>query len=66
MAQLAWHPDGTHLLGVGTAGASRVWVTDPTLAEDFLCRNAGTPMTAAEWTDTVTGVPFQALCPAGH
>lgn len=62
LAQLAWHPEGKHLVGVGTAGASRVWLIDPAAAKEFVCSNAGTPMTASEWDAAITDVEFGSPC----
>ncbi|MBF9131968.1 helix-turn-helix domain-containing protein [Plantactinospora sp. S1510] len=55
-------PDGRTLIGAGADSTVRLWETEPETVSGWVCGTAGAPITRAEWTLHVPGVPFAPSC----
>jgi len=60
---VAFSPDGKQLAATSYDGSVWLWDTSPTAAWNAICANQGQPLTAAEWSSYVPGVPYRAACP---
>jgi WD40 repeat protein len=40
----------------------RLWDTSPAAAKTAICSNLGQPLSEADWTSEVPGVPYRAPC----
>jgi WD40 repeat protein/transcriptional regulator with XRE-family HTH domain len=59
---VAWSPDGSRLLAGGGDGIARLWSIEPSTALQQVCTGAGDPVTAAEWSTLLAGLPFERPC----
>lgn len=62
LQDVAWSADGTVLLGGGLSGETRLWLTDPAVASEAVCANAGAAVSADEWQSLVPGVAYEPPC----
>jgi len=44
-------------------GTARLWRTDPDEVANLICSTTNTRISAAEWSQAMPDVPFQAPCP---
>jgi WD40 repeat protein/transcriptional regulator with XRE-family HTH domain len=56
-------PTGNTLVAGSQDGTVRLWLTSPALAARYVCSIAGSPITPAEWTRYVPGLPYRSPCP---
>jgi WD40 repeat protein/transcriptional regulator with XRE-family HTH domain len=59
---VAFAPAGRQLAASSYDGTVHLWDTDPAAARAAVCANLGQPITPAEWSAAVPGVPYQAPC----
>lgn len=55
-------PSGDSLVAGSEDDTVRLWLTSPSLAARYICSIAGTPITPAEWTRYVPGLPYEPPC----
>ena len=55
-------PDGTTLAAGSQDATTRLWQVTPAAAAAYVCATAGTPMTKAEWSRYLPGVPYTPPC----
>jgi WD40 repeat protein len=55
-------PDGRIVAGGSSDRTARLWHVDPDFAADFVCTVSGTPITPAEWSQYVPGIPYRNPC----
>jgi WD40 repeat protein len=60
---VAFSPSGAQLASTNFEGTVRLWDTSPAAARAAICGNLGQPLTPAEWSSYVPGLPYQAPCP---
>lgn len=59
---VAYAPDGHRLAAGGSGPAAVVWATDEEEVARRLCERAGSPITRAEWTSLLPGLPYAPPC----
>jgi WD40 repeat protein len=59
---VAFSPSGDQLAASSYDGTVFMWDTSPATARADVCANLGQPITRAEWSSAVPGVPYQAPC----
>ncbi len=59
---VAFNPAGTQVAATSDSGAVYTWDTSPANARAAVCADLGQPLTPAEWTASMPGVPYQAPC----
>jgi WD40 repeat protein len=59
---VAFSPSGAQLAATSFEGTVHLWDTNPATARAAICGNLGQPLTAAEWSSYVPGVPYRAPC----
>lgn len=59
---VAFSPSGSQLAATSFDGSVWLWDTSPAAARTAVCANLGQPLTAAEWSSYVPGVPYRAPC----
>lgn len=59
---VAYAPDGHRLAAGGSGPAAVVWATDEEEVASRLCERAGSPITGAEWTSLLPGLPYAPPC----
>ena len=59
---VAFSPSGAQLAATSFEGTVHLWDTGPAAARAAICGNLGQPLTAAEWSSYVPGVPYRAPC----
>jgi WD40 repeat protein len=59
---VAFSPSGDQLAAASYEGTVHLWDTSPVAARHAVCGNLGQPITAAEWSALVPGVPYRAPC----
>jgi WD40 repeat protein len=59
---VAFSPSGDRLAASSYDGTVFMWDTSPATARADVCANLGQPITRAEWSSAVPGVPYQAPC----
>jgi WD40 repeat protein len=55
-------PDGGYLAAGSYDRTARLWITDPDHAADYVCAISGDPITPAEWSQYVQGIPYRPVC----
>ena len=58
----AFSPSGAQLAATSFEGTVHLWDTSPAAARAGICGSLGQPLTAAEWSSYVPGVPYRAPC----
>jgi WD40 repeat protein len=59
---VAFSPSGAQLAATSFEGTVHLWDTSPTAARAAICANLGQPLTPAEWSSYVPGLPYRAPC----
>jgi WD40 repeat protein len=59
---VAFSPTGAQLAATSFEGTVHLWDTSPATARAAICADLGQPLTAAEWSSYVPGVPYRAPC----
>ena len=59
---VAFSPSGGQLAATSFEGTVHLWDTSPAAAQAAVCGNLGQPLTSAEWSSYVPGVPYRAPC----
>jgi WD40 repeat protein len=59
---VAFNPAGTHLSAASADGTVFTWDVSPAAALAQACATLGQPLTQAEWSAYVPGVPYKAPC----
>ncbi|GAA4260423.1 nSTAND1 domain-containing NTPase [Dactylosporangium darangshiense] len=59
---VAFSPNGHTLAAAGADPQTRLWDTSPARVAAWVCTTAGTPITPAEWSQYVPGLPFDPPC----
>ena len=59
---VAFSPTGAQLAATSFEGTVHLWDTSPAAARAGICGSLGQPLTAAEWSSYVPGVPYRAPC----
>jgi len=59
---VAFSPSGDQLAAASYEGTVHLWDTSPVAARAAVCGNLGQPITVAEWSALVPGVPYRAPC----
>jgi WD40 repeat protein len=59
---VAFSPSGTQLAATSFEGTVHLWDTSPATARATICANLGQPLTRAEWSSYVPGLPYRAPC----
>lgn len=59
---VAFSPSGAQLASTNFRGTVRLWDTSPATARADICGNLGQPLTPAEWSSYVPGLPYRAPC----
>ncbi|MGD0702341.1 MAG: helix-turn-helix domain-containing protein [Trebonia sp.] len=59
---VAFSPSGAQLAATSFEGTVHLWDTSPATARAAICAGLGQPLTAAEWSSYVPGVPYRAPC----
>jgi WD40 repeat protein len=62
MFTAAFAPTGSLLAASGAGSDIHLWITDPNQAAERVCATAGDPITRAEWTQFITGTPYNPPC----
>jgi len=60
---VAFSPSGSQLAATSYDGSVWLWDTSTAAARNAICANLGQPLTRAEWSSYVPGVPYRASCP---
>ena len=55
-------PDGTTLAAGSQDATTRLWHVTPASAAAYVCATAGTPITKAEWSQYLPGLPYSPPC----
>lgn len=58
----AFSPDGTIIAAGSQDAATRLWRATPQAAAAYVCKMAGTPITQAEWSQYIPGLPYDPPC----
>jgi WD40 repeat protein len=59
---VAFSPSGAQLAATSFEGTVHLWDTSPAAARAAICANLGQPITPAEWSSYVPGLPHRAPC----
>ncbi len=57
-------PDGTALAAGSQDGTTRLWRATASSAATYVCATVGTPITPAEWSQYIPGLPYTPPCTA--
>jgi WD40 repeat protein len=59
---VAFSPSGAQLAATSFEGTVHLWDASPPAARAAICANLGQPLTQAEWSTYVPGLPYRAPC----